>query len=135
MAIFGKLARYQNFGLLIMRIGLGAMMILHGKDKLFGGADTWTELGHAMGKLHIHFLPAFWGFMCAITETIGGLFCMMGIWFRLVCLLLVINFIVAALQHYTTIDKIGECAHAIELACTFFGLMFIGAGAYSVDKS
>lgn len=50
MAIFGKLARYQNFGLLIMRIGLGAMMILHGKDKLFGGVATWTDLGHAMGN-------------------------------------------------------------------------------------
>lgn len=135
MAVLGKLARYQNFGLLIMRVGLGAMMILHGKDKLFGGVDTWTDLGHAMGKLGIHFLPAFWGFMCAITETIGGLFCMMGIWFRLVCMMLVINFIVAAVYHYTTLEKIGECAHAIELACIFFGLMFIGAGAYSVDKS
>lgn len=135
MALLGKLGRYQNFGLLIMRIGLGAMMILHGKDKLTGGPEVWTGLGLAMGKLHIHFWPAFWGFMCAITETIGGLFCMLGLWFRLVCLLLVINFIVAALSSYTTIYKIGDIAHAVELASAFFGLMFIGAGAYSVDKS
>ncbi len=135
MALLGKLGRYTNFGLLIMRIGLGAMLILHGKDKLMGGPDVWTELGHAMGKLHIHFLPAFWGFMCAITETIGGLFCMLGLWFRPVCLLLVINFIVATIFHYTTLSKIGDASHAIELACTFFGLMFLGAGVYSVDKS
>jgi putative oxidoreductase len=135
MAIFGKLGRYQNFGLLVMRIGLGAMMILHGKDKLIGGPETWAGLGLAMGKLHIHFWPAFWGFMCAITETIGGLFCMLGLWFRLVCLLLVINFIVAALANYTNIYKIDDIAHAVELASAFFGLMFIGAGAYSVDKS
>jgi putative oxidoreductase len=135
MALLGKLGRYQNFGLLVMRIGLGAMMVLHGKDKLLGGVETWTDLGHSMGKLHIHFWPAFWGFMCAVTETFGGLFCMLGLWFRLVSLLLVINFIVAALHHYTTLANIKECAHAIELACTFFGLMFIGAGAYSVDKS
>jgi len=135
MAIFGKLGRYQNFGLLVLRIGLGAMMILHGKDKLIGGPQVWTELGGAMGKLHIHFWPAFWGFMCAITETIGGLFCILGLWFRLVCALLVINFIVAALSQYTNIYHIAEINHAVELASVFFGLMFIGAGAYSVDKS
>lgn len=135
MALLGKLGRYQNFGLLVMRIGLGAMLILHGKDKLFGGVDTWTDVGHAMDKLHIHFWPAFWGFMCAITETVGGLFVMLGLWFRVVCLLLVVNFIVATIYHYTTIDKIGDAAHAIELLSVFFGLMFVGAGTYSVDKS
>lgn len=135
MALLGKLGRYQNFGLLVMRIGLGAMMILHGKDKLLGGPDKWAELGEAMGKLHIHFLPAFWGFMCAFAETFGGLFCALGLWFRPVCLLLVINFIVAAVFHYTDIYHIKDASHAIELMCTFFGLMFIGAGAYSVDRS
>lgn len=135
MAIFGKLGRYQNFGLLIMRIGIGLMMILHGKDKLLGGPEKWADLGEAMGNLHIHFWPAFWGFMCAITETFGGLFCMLGLWFRPVCLLLVINFIVAALDHDPTFTNVGKASHAIELAFTFFGLMFIGAGAYSVDKS
>lgn len=134
MAMLGKLGRYQNFGLLIMRIGLGAMMVLHGKDKLLGGPEKWTELGEAMGKFNIHFLPAFWGFICAFTETFGGIFCILGLWFRPFCALLVINFIVAAAQHYTTIYAISEAAHAIELACTFFGLMFVGAGAYSVDK-
>jgi putative oxidoreductase len=135
MALLGKLGRYQNFGLLVMRIGLGAMMILHGKDKLLGGPDKWADLGEAMGKLHIHFLPAFWGFMCAFAETFGGLFCALGLWFRPVCLLLVINFIVATVFHYTDIYHIKDASHAIELMCTFFGLMFIGAGAYSVDRS
>lgn len=135
MAIFGKLGRYQNFGLLIMRIGLGVLMILHGIGKLTGGPEKWADLGTAMGNLHIHFWPTFWGFMCAVTETFGGLFCILGLWFRPVCLLLVINFIVAAIDHQPTIINIGKASHALELAFTFFGLMFIGAGAYSVDKS
>ncbi len=135
MALFGKLGRYQNVGLLVMRIGLGAMMILHGYGKLLGGPDKWEKLGHSMDKLHIHFFPVFWGFMCAVVETIGGLFCMMGLWFRLVCMLMVINFFVAAAHHYTTLSNIGDASHAIELMFTFFGLMFIGAGVYSVDKS
>lgn len=135
MAILGKLGRYQNFGLLVMRIGLGVFMILHGIGKLTGGVEKWEKLGHAMDKLHIHFMPTFWGFMCAFTETLGGLFCILGLWFRPVCLLLVFNFFVAALHHYTTLSNIREASHALELMFTFFGLMFIGAGAYSVDKS
>jgi len=134
MAIFGKLGRYQDFGLLIMRIGLGAMLILHGKDKLMGGPKEWTDLGEAMGKFHVHVWPAFWGFMCAFTETFGGLFCILGLWFRPFCLLLFINFVVAAAHHYSNIYNIGDAAHAIELMCAFFGLLFIGPGVYSVDK-
>jgi len=42
---------------------------------------------------------------------------------------------VAALSQYTNIYRIAEINHAVELASVFFGLMFIGAGAYSVDKS
>lgn len=134
MAIFGKLARYQDIGLLVMRIGLGAMMILHGYDKLLGGPDKWHELGEAMGKLNIHFWPTFWGFMCGFAETFGGLFCILGLWFRPFCILLFFNFIVATAQHYSGIRSVPEASHAIELMCAFFGLIFIGPGVYSVDK-
>lgn len=133
--MLGKLGRYNNFGLLIMRIGLGAMMMVHGLPKITGGPGKWEELGHAMGKLHIYFIPTFWGFMCAITEAIGGMFCILGLWFRLVCMFMVINFIVASLSGFTTPDRIAEISHPIELAFVFFGLMFSGAGVYSVDKS
>jgi putative oxidoreductase len=89
MALFSQLGNYKNFGLLVMRAGLGVMMFIHGLPKLTGGPAKWESLGTAMGHLHIHFFPVFWGFMSAITETIGGIFCVLGLWFRLVCLLMV----------------------------------------------
>jgi putative oxidoreductase len=135
MAIFSKLGRFQNFGLLVMRAGLGVMMIVHGLPKLTGGPETWEKLGNSMGNLHIHFMPVFWGFMCAVTEAVGGLFCILGLWFRVVCLLMVINFIVAAVMHFADGDGIKGAGHAVELVFAFFGLMFTGAGVYSVDKS
>ncbi len=134
MALFSQLGNYKNFGLLVMRAGLGVMMIIHGLPKLTGGPDKWLALGNEMGNLHIHFFPVFWGFMCAVTETVGGLFCILGLWFRLVSLLMVINFIVAALSQYLT-GGIKDASHAIELGFVFFGLLFLGAGVYSVDKS
>ena len=135
MALFSQLGNYKNFGLFVMRAGLGIMMFLHGLPKLTGGPSEWEILGQSMGHLHIHFMPAFWGFMCAVTETIGGLFCVLGLWFRLVSVLMLINFIVATLSQLSGGGKILDASHAIELAFVFFGLIFIGAGEWSVDKS
>lgn len=135
MALFSQLGNYKNFGLLVMRAGLGIMMFMHGLPKLTGGITTWTELGRDMSLLHIDFLPAFWGFMCAVTECIGGLFCVLGLWFRLVCILLLINFIVASMSHLHGGESVMKSSHAIELCFVFFGLIFIGAGDWSIDKS
>ncbi len=133
MAVFGRLGNYKNFGLLIMRVGLGAMFIWHGYPKILGGEKTWAQLGSATKYVGVHFMPVVLGFTCAIVETIGGAFVLIGFWFRLVCLLLVINLIVAAAMSYKT-GGLGDAAHAIEDMVVFAGLMFVGPGKYSVDK-
>ena len=135
MALFSQLGNYKNFGLLVMRAGLGIMMFMHGLPKLTGGIPKWEALGHDMSYLHIHFMPAFWGFMCAVTECIGGLLCVLGLWFRFVCILMFINFVVAVLSHMAAGDGIMGASHAIELVFVFFGLTFVGAGTLSIDKS
>jgi putative oxidoreductase len=135
MAIFGKLGRYTNTGLLIMRVGVGVMMIIHGLPKISGGPAKWEQLGHAMGNLHVHFAPTFWGFMSAITEAVGGLFMVLGLWFRLVSLLLLFNMIVACTALFASGKGIAESTEALELTFVFAGLIFLGPGIYSVDKS
>ena len=135
MALFSRLGNYRNFGLLELRAGLGIMMFIHGLDKLTGGPSTWINLGESMKYVHIHFLPVFWGFMCAITESIGGLFCILGLWFRLVSILMVINFIVAILFLFAKGNSIKESTEAIELCCVFFGLIFVGPGNWSIDRT
>jgi putative oxidoreductase len=134
MALFSQLGNYRNFGLFISRAGIGVMMFLHGLPKLTGGPDKWVELGHNMSHLHITFVPVFWGFMSAVTETIGGLFCVLGLWFRAVSLLMVINFIVAILTLFASGKGFMGASEAIELAFVFFGFLFLGAGTYSVDN-
>ena len=135
MALFSQLGNYKNFGLLVMRAGLGIMMFMHGLPKLTGGVAKWQSLGEAMGHLHIHFFPVFWGFMSAVTECIGGLFCILGLWFRAVCILMFINFIVAFLVLYSPDKGVMGASEAIELGVVFFGLIFLGAGSLSIDKS
>jgi putative oxidoreductase len=135
MAIFESLGKYRNTGLLFLRIGLGVMMMVHGLPKIMGGPDGWTQLGGSMKVIHIDFLPTFWGFMAAATETFGGFLLILGLFFRPVNILLVFNMLIASLVHLSDPKQgINEASHAIELAVVFFGLIFIGAGKYSIDK-
>lgn len=137
MALFSNLGNYKNFGLLIIRIGLGIMFIYHGYPKITGGVKTWEMLGTATGNVGIHFLPVVWGLLSALTETVGGLLLIIGLGFRLACLLLLIDLTVAALFHLHqtgSMGGLGMASHAIEDAIMFAGLLFVGPGKYSVDK-
>src|SRR5471030_1615930 len=114
MAIFSKLGNYKNFGLLVIRVGLGVMFIYHGYPKLTGGVKMWEELGNSTKYIGIHFLPIVWGLLCAIVETFGGLLLILGLAFRPVCLLLLINLLVAAASGFGQGGGLFDAAHAIE---------------------
>lgn len=135
MALLQKLGNYKNTGLLLMRVGLGVMMIMHGYPKLFGGPEMWSGVGGAMKNIGIDFFPAFWGFMAACAEALGGLLILLGLLFRPACIFLLFTMVIAALMHLANGDGIMQASHAIELGFVFIGLLFIGPGKYSVDKS
>jgi len=134
MALFSKLGNYKNFGLLVIRVGLGIMFIYHGYPKLGGGIKMWEELGNSTKYIGIHFWPVVWGLLCAVVETFGGFLLILGLAFRPVCLLLMINLIVAATSQYGSGDGLAGAAHAIEDAIVFAGLIFVGPGRFSVDR-
>lgn len=94
----------------------------------------WEELGSSTKYIGIHFWPAVWGLMSAVTETFGGFLLILGLAFRPVCLLLLINLVVAAAMHLGKGDGLDGAAHAIEDAIVFAGLIFVGPGRFSMDK-
>lgn len=134
MAYLANLGKYRNLGLLIIRVGLGIMFIYHGFPKLAGGTKTWEEVGSATKYVGIHFWPLAWGLLAAVVEVFGGFLLIIGLAFRPVCILMLINLIVAAFMHFGLGDGIMGASHAIEDAIAFAGLIFIGPGSYSVDK-
>jgi putative oxidoreductase len=134
MALFSKLGSYKNFGLLVIRVGLGLMFIYHGYPKLGGGVKMWEQLGSSTKYVGILFWPVIWGLLCAVVETFGGFLLILGLAFRPVCLLLLINLIVAAASLFGKGEGMDGAAHAIEDAIMFAGLIFLGPGRYSVDK-
>jgi len=133
MALFSNLGNYKNFGLLIIRVGLGIMFIYHGFPKLQGGVKTWEMVGQATGVVGIHFWPVVWGLLAALVEAVGGFLLIIGLAFRPVCLLLLMELIVAALVSFHP-GGLMNASHAIEDAIMFAGLLFVGPGKYSADK-
>jgi|SRR5690606_297204 len=135
MAALSSLGKYKDFGLLVLRIGLGLSFIfLHGYPKLIGGTETWEAVGSAMKNVGIDFYPTVFGFMAGFVEAVGGLFLLLGLFYRPACLFLAFTMLVAGLNHLAMGDGLMGAAHPFELLVVFIGLMFVGPGKYSVDK-
>lgn len=134
MALFRNQKDYRNIGLLILRLGLGTMLILHGYPKMFGGPETWVEVGSAMQYLGIDFAPMFFGFMAGVTEFFGGIFLLLGVFFTPTLIALFLVMIVATAQQMGAAEGFTDYSHSIELAVVFLSLMFIGPGGLSLDR-
>ena len=134
MPLFTKLGRYTDTALLLLRIGIGIMMMMHGYPKLAGGMEKWEKLGTSMDVIGIHWAPVIWGFLAAITESIGGLFMLLGLFYRPTMFLLLFTMGIAIAKHLSGGDKIMDASHAIELGVVFLAMFIMGPGRYSIDK-
>lgn len=134
MLALSFLGKFRDFGLLVMRIGLGLAFILHGSDKMFGGPSGWTELGGTMSQFGINFLPMLWGFLAAFAEFGGGILLILGFAFRPAALMLLGTMIVATLTLYKGGQDFTAYSHPMKMAFVFFALLFVGPGRFSIDK-
>ena len=126
--------RFTDFGILLLRIGLGAMMAWHGFPKFTGGVAAWTEVGGAMSHVGVSIYPVFWGFCAAAIEFFGGIALAFGLFTRLISLLLCFTMAVAATMHLSIGDGLQTASHSIELAIVFLAVILIGPGRFSVDR-
>ena len=129
---------YRDAGLLIIRLGVGASMLMfHGYGKITGGPEAWEKLGGAMNSLGITFQPVFWGFMAAFSESVCSALIMLGILFRPAAFLLTSTMAVAVLRHLALPPGAAGAgwsgaSHALELLTVYAGLFLIGPGRYGI---
>jgi putative oxidoreductase len=124
--------QYRDFGLLILRVGLGAMFIaVHGWPKMVGGPERWEALGTSAG---LPLLPVAWGFLAAFAETVGALFLLLGFFTRYALVLLIVTMVMATSFHLGRGDGLKGSAHAIEMGIVFIALFLTGPGKYSIDS-
>lgn len=132
-----KLFKYDgtsiNFALLIIRVGIGVIMMVHGYPKIIGGTEKWEGLGSAMENVGVEFFPVFWGFMAAFAEFFGGLMLVLGFLHIAAAFLLAFTMLIAFLMHFFNGDSFGSYSQSLKLLVIFVGLMFSGPGKFSID--
>lgn len=131
--VFHGLDRCRDEGLLLLRIGIGAMFIGHGYPKLVGGPEVWTKLGGALALLGFPHFPTLMGLLAALAESLGGLLLMLGLFTRPALFFLLNTMVVAALMHLAKGDGFLKASHAIEAGILFLSLILIGPGRHSLD--
>lgn len=122
-----------DIGLLIIRLGLGAIFIGHGGLKLMRGHEEWLWTGQQMKVLGITFFPLFWGLCAVAAELCGGISLILGLFVRLVLPFSAFTMLVAVLYHVNKGDSFGYISHPAALFFVFLGLAVAGAGRYSLD--
>ena len=132
--------RSLDVALLLLRVGIGASMFsFHGWGKISGGPDRWARVGGAMSNLGIDFLPAFWGFLAAISESLGSVLLAVGLLSRPSAAFLACTRSVAALGHLTRPPGapgagLSGASHALELLVVYVALVLTGPGRLSLDR-
>jgi putative oxidoreductase len=126
------LGKFREFGMLIIRLGIGLAFVMHGSGKMFH-PEMWPMIGGAMARWGITFAPTFWGFMAAFAEFGGGILMILGFLFRPAMAMMAFNMAVALSFHLGHGDDFNTYSHALEAGIVFFGLLFVGPGKLSLD--
>src|ERR1700685_3570828 len=83
------LDRLQPLALLVMRLGLGGIMLAHGYHKVFGGLHHHAQFVAGLG------LPAWLGYVSSFTEFLGGLLLLVGFFTRIAAFAVFLDLAVA----------------------------------------
>jgi putative oxidoreductase len=119
----------MDVGLLVLRVGLGVMLMCHGWPKLIGGPSELAKFGRAMEMFGVTQGFVFWGFMAAFAEYVGGALIVLGYAFRPMCVLVLITMGVATLKHANAgADFLKVTSRPLELAIVMLGLTILGPG-------
>lgn len=125
----------NDLGLLLLRIGIGGLMLFHGVSKLLHG------VGFIEGMLRGLGLPGFIAYGCLLAELVGALFILLGVWTRVSAAVLAVNMVVAILMAHLGI-MFSLDPHTgglmIEDPLLFLlgavALCFTGGGKYAMTK-
>lgn len=134
-----RLAGYESWAPLLLRIGIGLTFFLAGLGKVLGGTD---RVAGFFGSLGIP-LPGLMGPLIAYLELIGGLALMLGLLTRVLSLLFVANMLVAMLLvtlpamfgAENVVQGFNDTRTEVLLLLGSAALALLGAGPISVDRA
>jgi putative oxidoreductase len=123
------LDRLQPLALLVMRLVLGAVIVVHGYHKVFGGLHHHAQVVASLG------LPGWMGYLSSFTEFFGGILVLLGLFTRAAAFAICINMSVAIwkVHFHNGLTGNGGYEFPLALAALAFALIFLGGGPIAID--
>ena len=127
-------AAMDDLGRLVLRVALGALILLHGISKLRNGLGPIEEMVTAHG------MPSFVAYGVLVGEVVAPLMLLLGFYARIGGLLIAINMLFAiGLAHMSMLTQLNsEGGWALELQgmylATAIAIALIGPGKYSLGR-
>ncbi|MDD5477583.1 MAG: DoxX family protein [Candidatus Omnitrophica bacterium] len=125
-----------DWGILILRLGIGIMFVAHGLQMAFGlfggpGVKGFSGMLSSLG-----FFPAiFWSYVASYTVLVGGLLLIAGVQTRPAATLLLIFILTAAIKVHLSKGFFlsnGGFEYTFVIAATCLALIFLGPGNFSI---
>lgn len=131
--------RKPEFGLLVIRVSVGAIMAVAGYNKFAAGSATLSRVGANIKHIGLEVgtdnaFTLFFGIMAAGSELVGGLLLIAGLFHRTAAAFLVFTMLVATLMKINTGGGLSDFGYPLIMGLTLLGLMFTGPGRLSVQK-
>lgn len=124
-----RLNRGQSWGSLALRLALALSIIHHGYQKVVPH-DALHHFAHYVATLGV---PGWLGYVSALTELVGGILILFGLFTRVAAIFVSINMLVAlfavAIHH-----GYDSYSYVAALAAIAIMLIFSGGGALSLDR-
>ncbi len=114
-----------DLGLLLVRVGLGLVFIAHGWAKIAGMEDTvgfFASIG----------LSAFWAYLVAYVEFIGGIAMLVGLFTNWAGMLLAVVMIVAIAMLKLSKGFVGGYEFDLVLFLSSLAIVIAGPGKYTL---
>lgn len=112
-----------------MRLTLGAIMVGHGYQKVFGGLHHHVQFVTSLG------LPAWSAYLSAFAEFFGGLLVLVGLFTRIAAFAICVDLSVAIAKVHFQHGLMGNGGYEFPLAVATiaFALIFFGGGPIAFD--
>jgi len=133
-------APFSDWGLLILRLGMGIIFLAHGWPKLPGGPMGGPAgFGGFLKQMGVP-LPTFFAWVVVLLETVGAALLILGLGTRLLAVGFAVDMLVAILVAKRGFMKVGFMAQQttgwefdFALLAGALALLFTGAGRLALD--